>query len=102
MHSVTVQFEVKAEQAEAFLSRVVQQAKDSLELETECHVFDVCHAPENRNQVLLYEVYSDAAAFNTHLETPHFIAFDAEVSGWIITKTVHQWELKEVKRGNAL
>ena len=83
MYVVIVEFTIRSEHAAAFKRRVIQQANDSLQLETDCHVFDVCFDRERENYVLLYEVYTDKAAFDAHLAAPHFLDFDATVRPWV-------------------
>ena len=63
MYVVVVEFAIKPEFCARFRERVQQQARDSLELESECHVFDVCIDSERENFVLLYVVLSERAAF---------------------------------------
>ena len=75
MFVVTVTFEIAADQAAAFLTRVCLQASDSLSNEDGCHRFDVCVDRERTERVFLYEIYADAAAFEEHMATPHFKAF---------------------------
>ena len=96
MYVVLVEFTTHAEHSAAFLQRVRQQAEDSLRDESDCHVFDVCVDPERDNFVLLYELYSDRAAFEAHLGSPHFHAFDAAVQDWVSDKKVSL--LQEVTR----
>ena len=86
MYVVIVEFTTCPEHVAAFKQRVLQQARDSLELEAECHVFDVCFDPCRESFVLLYEVYTDKAAFEAHLASPHFLGFDATVQSWISDK----------------
>ena len=57
MFVITVKFTTHEKDTEKFKARIVQQARDSLELEKDCHVFDVCHDPNNNNVVFLYEIY---------------------------------------------
>jgi quinol monooxygenase YgiN len=83
MFAVVVEFTLHPGHAEAFRERVLRQARDSLELEAECEVFDVCIDPGREDFVLLYEVYQDEAAFEAHLESAHFADFNATVSPWI-------------------
>ena len=92
MFVVIVEFEIKPEFIEAFRERVCRQASDSLTLEADCHVFDVCLDPDNAAGVLLYEVYSERSAFDAHLATAHFVDFDAEVASWLINKTVRFYD----------
>lgn len=72
-----------------FMPLMQQQATLSLNNELACRHFDVCSDIEKPNEVFLYEIYDDAAAFQTHLKTPHFIEFDKAVSGMITGKTVN-------------
>jgi len=88
MYVVIVEFTTHAEHFNDFLRRVNQQAKDSLELEAGCHVFDVCVDPARDNYVFLYEVYAHRGAFEAHLESSHFRDFDATVSDWVRNKKV--------------
>ena len=88
MYVVIVEFITHPENFDAFLARVRQQAEDSVRLETDCQVFDVCVNSEQENLVLLYEVYTDRGAFDAHLDSPHFHDFDSAVQGWISDKKV--------------
>ena len=88
MYVVLVEFTLHQPHFEAFKDRVRQQARDSLEAEPDCHVFDVCTSAERANYVLLYEVYTDKAAFDTHLASAHFHDFDASVRDWVSDKKV--------------
>lgn len=83
MYVVIVEFTLRPEHFADFVARVRRQASDSLEREAGCHVFDVCLDPEQENYVLLYEVYDDRAAFETHLASTHFLDFDASVADWV-------------------
>ena len=92
MFVVVVEFTIAPESFDDFLRRVKQQAADSLDLEPDCHVFDVCTSPERANLVLLYEVYTGAAAFQLHLDSEHFHAFDQEVTPWVTDKKVQTYQ----------
>lgn len=87
MYLVTVIFTVSPQHAAAFLPRVQQQAADSL-TEPGCRRFDVWLDPGNAARVFLYEIYDDRAAFDAHLASAHFKAFDAEVGPWVTDKQV--------------
>lgn len=91
MHVIWVEFDIKTEHTEAFLKRIQQQAADSLNNEEGCHRFDVCIDPNARNKVVLYEIYTDAAAFERHTQMPHFKAFNEEAGDWIADKQIKQY-----------
>jgi quinol monooxygenase YgiN len=88
MYVVIVEFSIRDEFIERFRERVQRQARDSLAREADCHVFDVCIDPEREERVLLYEVYTNAEAFDAHLASSHFVDFDTTVSNWLVSKKV--------------
>ena len=92
MFVITVNFECHAEQRDAFEAALKTQAGNSLSREPECHVFDVCHDPAQPTRFFLYEVYSDAAAFDLHLASDHFLDFDKKVSDMVVSKSVGRWD----------
>lgn len=83
MFVVVVEFTLHPGHSEEFRERVRKQARESLELEADCEVFDVCIDPERDDFILLYEVYRDEAAFEAHLASAHFEDFNATVTPWI-------------------
>jgi quinol monooxygenase YgiN len=91
MYIVTVEFEVWPKHVEEFHQAVARQAYNSLTLEPDCHQFDVCLDPQDRERVFLYEVYTDDAAFKAHLASEHFAAFDATVRSWVKRKAIQYW-----------
>ena len=92
MFVITVKFVINEKDLEKFKVRMLQQARDSLELEKDCHQFDVCHDPNNKNIVFLYETYTDKNAFDIHLNSKHYLAFNDEVTSWVKEKIVTQLE----------
>ena len=63
----------------------------SMTLEKGCPQFDVATDPERPNEVFLYEIYSDHSAFNIHLKTTHFAAFDMATAQMITRKEVRTY-----------
>jgi len=88
---VTVRFTVNVEHAAAFAAAVAEQARNSLEHETGCLLFDVCRNGDDARVFFLYEKYANRAAFDAHLNTPHFLDFDTRVSTWVAEKRVETW-----------
>jgi len=95
MFVVTVRFTIKPGQEDGFHAAILDQARNSLRLEAECHQFDVCRSPERAGEVFLYELYTDAEAFDAHQKTEHFAAFGARVADMVEEKTVQTWERVE-------
>ena len=91
---VAVTFEIAPERAEAFRDRVRRQAADSLS-ESGCRRFDVWCDTGDCACVFLFEIYDDRAAFDAHLASDHFKAFDAEVGPWVRDKRIELWSMSE-------
>jgi (4S)-4-hydroxy-5-phosphonooxypentane-2,3-dione isomerase len=94
MYAVTVLFKINEGRRDQFLPLMIENARLSLQDEPGCHQFDVCTDPARPDDVFLYEIYDDVAAFKAHLQMPHFKSFDANVSEMIDEKTV--WTFSEV------
>ena len=92
MFVITVKFVIHEKDIDKFKTRILQQARDSLELEKDCHEFDVCHDPNDQNVVFLYETYTDKDAFDIHLQSDHYLAFNEEVTPWVREKIVTELE----------
>ena len=88
MYVVTVVFEIHPQHVEAFRVAMLRQASTSLETEAGCHQFDVASDPQHPNVFFLYELYTDRAAFDAHLDSDHFNGFDQAVTPWVESKTV--------------
>ena len=95
MYVVTVDFMINAAHVASFRDAVRAQARNSLEREPGCHQFDVCTDPAEPRRVLLYEIYTDEAAFRVHLESSHFLSFDATVRDWLESKQVATFHREE-------
>ena len=95
MHVITVTFVVKANHVASFHDAVIAQARNSLSQEMRCQQFDVAVDAGDPSRVFLYELYDDEAAFQQHLETAHFKAFDATVGDWLESKNVSAWRRVE-------
>ncbi len=91
MYVVTVEFEIKAEKLDEFRAQMIANATASREREPGCRQFDVCADPAKPERIFLYEIYTDRAAFDAHLATEHFKAFDRTVAPWIASKAVRTY-----------
>ncbi len=90
MFAVIVELEIRASQMDAFLPLLKENARTSLREEPGCRQFDIC-LPDGAGQsdvIWLYELYDDAAAFQSHLKSAHFLAFDAAVAEMVSDKRV--------------
>jgi (4S)-4-hydroxy-5-phosphonooxypentane-2,3-dione isomerase len=91
--AVTVTFEIDQKCFREFLPLMHQNAKASVRDEPGCLRFDVLvpAQPSTPPLVFLYEVYETRAAFDVHLSSPHFLAFDAATRDMILAKSVAQY-----------
>ncbi len=70
--ALAVSIRIKPEHVERFMAAVEENGRAARESEPGCQVFDILVDPQDRTQVLLYEVYADEAALDAHQNTPHF------------------------------
>lgn len=92
MFAVIVTFHIKPGQIAEFLPHMVANASASLKHEPGCQRFDVWSDPARPDEVFLYEVYTDQAAFDAHLGSEHFKAFDRTVDAMIASKHVQSYQ----------
>lgn len=95
MFVVLVDFEIQQDYALDFLAAVKQQAQDSLKNEGGCLRFDVAVDNGSNTSFVLYEIYSDAGAFDHHLQTSHFKSFDHRTKAMVLEKRVRTLTLQE-------
>lgn len=91
MFAVVVTFQIKPGHLEAFLPLMLTNANTSLNEEPGCTQFDVCTDPNQPDEVFLYELYDDEAAFQAHLKSAHFLRFDRETGPMIADKAVRTY-----------
>jgi len=87
---IAVTFKIEAGQLAAFREAIRHNAATSLAVEADCLTFDVSESREG-GTFFLYERYTDDAAFDLHLKSPHFLAFDQMVGPWIESKKVERF-----------
>jgi (4S)-4-hydroxy-5-phosphonooxypentane-2,3-dione isomerase len=88
MYVITVLFSIHPAHRLAFLDAINSNAKTSLADEAGCRQFDVCTSSSNPDEVFLYEVYDSKEAFDVHLASKHFLAFNALTATWVTAKVV--------------
>jgi autoinducer 2-degrading protein len=72
MFSLVVQMQVRPDRREEFLAGMAANAEASVRDEPGCLRFDVSAVAADANRFFLYELYTDAAAFEAHKASPHF------------------------------
>ncbi len=90
---VIVDFRLKPDTHAAFRRLVDANAIASVRSEPGCRRFDVLEPKGESGRIVLYEIYSDRAAFDDHLKTEHFADFDAAAADLVAQRTVSQFDL---------
>ena len=90
---IIVEFQLKPGCRPAFRRLVDENARASVQNEPGCRRFDVLEPLGAADQVLLYEIYDDRAAFDAHKKTAHFAAFDQASAAYVAGKTVSEYTL---------
>jgi quinol monooxygenase YgiN len=75
--ALVVNIRIKPENVDAFMQRLRENASNARK-EPGCRTFDVLVDPKDKTKVMLYEIYNDEKAFETHQQTPHFKKYVAE------------------------
>jgi quinol monooxygenase YgiN len=94
MYIVAVRFDLAPEHSAGFREAVLKNAAASEQTEPGCHQFDVCFNADG-TQCFLYEVYDDAAAFESHHASEHFKTFAATTQPMVIHKRLEIYERVE-------
>jgi autoinducer 2-degrading protein len=95
-YAITVAFELKPGCLEAFMPLLDANASASVATEPGCLRFDVLRPLRPGGpEVLLYEIYTDRAAFEAHLASVHYIAFDRATRDLVLRKSVAEFGVSE-------
>jgi quinol monooxygenase YgiN len=86
--AITVEFDLHPGALREFLPLMVENANRSRDLEPGCERFDVLLPKDASDRVLLFEIYTDKAAFGEHLKAAHFLSFDKATKALIKDKKV--------------
>jgi (4S)-4-hydroxy-5-phosphonooxypentane-2,3-dione isomerase len=92
MFLLTVHFHIKPEFSDAFAKAVTRQAVNSKTNETDCLQFDVGRSATDPNHFFLYEVYTSAAAFEAHRQTPYFAEFTKTIGDMVQSKELASFD----------
>lgn len=90
---IIVDFRLKPGSRDAFRRLIDENAVASVRGEPGCRRFDVLEPAGRPDQVVLYEIYDDRAAFDAHCRTAHFAAFDGASAAYVKSKTVAEYAL---------
>jgi autoinducer 2-degrading protein len=88
LFAIVVEFQLKQGAQAEFRRLIDANAEASARSEQGCLQFDVLEPEGEGDRVLLYEIYSDKAAFDIHLRSEHFRTFAGASETLCLQKTV--------------
>lgn len=91
---IVVEFQLKPGCMSQFMPLMLENAAASRGDEPGCRRFDVLTTDADADHILLYEIYDDEAAFEAHLQAPHFIKFRDAVKPLVEQQTVKKYWLE--------
>lgn len=90
---IWVTFDVKPGTFDEFHKAALEDASDSVAKEEGCLEFNVLIPASGTNQISLFEVYKNRAAFDTHCTMPHFHKFAAVADRAASGKHPTEWSM---------
>lgn len=91
---ITVAFDLHDGALHEFLPMIIENANRSRTVEPGCERFDVLIPKNASNQVFLYEIYKDKAAFGEHLKAQHFLDFNRASARLVKDKKIVEYNLE--------
>ena len=91
---ITVAFDLHDGALREFLPMIVENANRSRTVEPGCECFDVLIPKDSANQVFLYEIYKEKAAFGEHLKARHFLDFNSASARLVKVKRIVEYSLE--------
>jgi quinol monooxygenase YgiN len=88
MFSLIATHVIKPEHRDAYIAATMGDAAGSIRNEPGCFQFHVHNDQTQSNVFYLVEVYTDKAAFDYHLTTPHFLKWHNTVKDWFVSENV--------------
>jgi len=76
---LVVKFQLKPEFLKPFIRAALADAQGSNSDEPGCKRFDVIQDESDPNIIYFYEAYDDEAAFQAHLQTPHYQKYNSTI-----------------------
>jgi autoinducer 2-degrading protein len=93
LFAIVVDFHLKQGARSEFRRLIDANADASVKTEPGCLQFDVLEPEGESDRMLLYEIYTDKAAFDAHLRTDHFRVFASASEALHLQKEVTSCDL---------
>jgi quinol monooxygenase YgiN len=91
---ILVEFKLKSKSdMQSFRKLIDENARESCKIEPGCWRFDVLVPQGAEDRIVLYEIYENRAAFDAHLQSPHFHSFNQESGALVASKTITEFSL---------
>ena len=94
---LVVNIRIKPDSVDKFMQGLLANAREARK-EPGCRQFDVLVDPKEKTKVMLYEVYDDERAFETHQQTPHFKKYLAEAVPLLASRERQVFTRAEIPR----
>ena len=88
MQVVVVFLEAHPGRREELRNALRAHAKACEEREAGCHRYDISEDPLEGGTFLLYQIYTDEAAYLAHRELPHYADFRSLTDAWVVSRRV--------------
>ena len=82
------ELEIDPAQLHAFKTAVTEGVQAAVRVEPWVLVLYAVYEKDNPNRVRVFEMYTDAAAYAAHLETPHFKTFRATTDNMVLSRNL--------------
>ena len=80
------ELEIDPRQIDAFTTAVREVGQVSVRAEEGCLVLYAVADSDNPSRVHVFEIYRDSAAYQAHLQTPHFQKFRATTNSMVLSR----------------
>ena len=77
------ELEIDAGQVEAYRNALKEEVETSIRVEPGVLTLYAVSVKAQPNQIRIFETYKDEAAYESHLQTPHFRKYKAETQGMV-------------------
>jgi quinol monooxygenase YgiN len=77
------ELEIDAGQVEAYTNALKEEVETSIRVEPGVLTLYAVSVKGQPNQIRIFETYKDEAAYESHLQTPHFKKYKAETQGMV-------------------
>lgn len=92
---IAVRLDIHPEYQDEFPQHILDSAAKSLSNEPGCKRYEPSFS-EDGSACFVYEIYADREAFEAHLQTDHFHAFDKATKKMIAEARVEEYELAAI------